>query len=79
MTITAMKWRVRNDFRATFKCENCGNEGDARGYSDSYFYGTVMPNAICPKCGKNRHEETEEELKARTGRSFHLDWYRSKE
>lgn len=60
----------RNDFKAVFVCSECGYEFEARGYSDANYYNNVMPNAICPKCGKNSHGETEEELTTRLGRTY---------
>lgn len=57
----------RNDFKALYQCSQCGHQFEAWGYSDHNFYNNVMPNAICPKCGKNSKGETEEQLKERTG------------
>lgn len=73
MIIVKETYRSRNDFKAVYKCELCGHEQEGWGYSDGFFYGTVMPNAICPKCGKNSKCETPEECKARMGRNFFLD------
>ena len=72
MIITKETYRSRNDFKAIFKCEKCGHEFEAWGYSDGWYYGTVMPNAICPKCGLNSQGETEEELQKRMGRTFEI-------
>ena len=73
MIIVKETYRSRNDFKAVYKCDKCGHEQEGWGYSDGFFYGTVMPNAICPKCGKNSHGEDEEQLKARMGITFKLD------
>lgn len=73
MIITKETYRSRNDFKAIYKCDQCGHEQEGWGYADGFFYGTVMPNAICPKCGKNSHGETEEELEKRMGRTFKLE------
>ena len=73
MIIVKETYRNRNDFTALYKCDQCGHEQAGWGYSDAFFYGTVLPNAICPKCGRNSKGETAEELKKRVGRLFVLD------
>ena len=73
MIIVKETYRSRNDFKAVYKCELCGHEQEGWGYSDGFFYCTVMPNAICPKCGKNSKGETPDECKTRMGRDFLLD------
>ena len=73
MIITQVTYQHRNDFRAIYKCDQCGHEQEGWGYSDGFFYDTVMPNALCPKCGKNSYGENAEQLKARLGRIFALD------
>ncbi len=70
MTIKNITYRYRNDFKAVFQCDKCGYEYEAWGYSDANYYDNVLPNAICPKCGLNAQGETEEQLKARTGRFY---------
>lgn len=67
MNILKITYSNRNDFKAVFACPLCGHEYEAWGYSDANFYNNVMPNAICPKCGKNSLGETEEESKKRLG------------
>lgn len=57
----------RNDFKAIFQCPKCKHEYEAWGYSDHNFYCNVMPNAICPKCGRNSKGENAEELEKRQG------------
>ena len=66
-------YRIRNDFKAVYQCDQCNHEQEGWGYADSFFYSTVMPNAICPKCGRNSKGETEKELESRMGRTFRLD------
>ena len=73
MIIVKETYRSRNDFKAIYKCDQCGHEQEGWGYSDGFFYGTVMPNALCPKCGKNSYGETAEQLKSRLGQIFALD------
>ena len=73
MFIVKETYRSRNDFKAIFKCDKCGFEKEGWGYSDEFFYGTVMPNAICPMCQMNSRGETAEQLKIRMGREFVLD------
>ncbi len=72
MNIKKINRSANNDFWATFVCPICGYEFDARGYSDGFYYNTVMPNAICPECHVNSHNETEEQLTARMGRTFRI-------
>lgn len=72
MNIKKITYSSRNDFKAIFYCPVCGHEFEAWGYSDSNYYNNVMPNAICPQCGKNSLGETEEELKARLGRIYKI-------
>lgn len=62
----------RNDFKAIFNCPSCNYKYEAWGYSDGNFYNNVMPNAICPKCGKNEKGETENELKTRLGHTYRI-------
>lgn len=73
MIVTKYTYSHRNDFKAIYKCDQCGHEQEGWGYSDDFFYDTVLPNAICPKCGKNSKGETAEELQKRMGRLFALD------
>ena len=62
----------RNDFKAIFVCPLCEHEYEAWGSSDANFYENVMPNAICSTCGKNSLGETEEQLRARLGRTYRI-------
>ena len=43
----------RRDFYAIYECEHCGYEYEDSGYDDAYFHNTVIPEKICPKCGKS--------------------------
>ena len=70
MKIKDITYSNRNDFKAVFMCEKCKHEFEAWGYSDTNYYNYVIPNAICPNCGLNSNGETEEQLKARTGRTY---------
>ena len=72
MKAIKVTYQHRNDFKAVFKCELCGHEYEAWGYSDDYFLNTVMPNATCPACWKNSLGETPAECEARMGREFHI-------
>ena len=72
MNIKEITYSNRNDFKAIFTCPLCAHEFEAWGYSDGNYYFNVVPNAICPKCGKNSLGETEEELKARVGRTYRI-------
>lgn len=62
----------RNDFKAIFSCPLCNHEYEAWGYSDGNFFNNVMPNAICPKCGKNEQGEDEQALESRLGHTVRI-------
>lgn len=70
MEIKKITYKSRNDFKAIFQCERCGNEFEAWGYSDDYYYNNVLPNALCPKCGTNSHGENADQLETRAGRLY---------
>lgn len=72
MKIKEITYSKRNDFKAIFICPKCNHEYEAWGYSDGNFYENVMPNAICPECGKNEKGETESELEARLGHTYRI-------
>ena len=72
MNIKDITYSHNNDFKAVFVCPICKCEFESWGYSDANFYNNVMPNAICRKCGKNSHGETEAELQKRLGRVYHI-------
>ena len=65
MKLVKITWRNRNDFYADYKCEHCGKVFEADGYNDDNFFDNVIPNVICPHCGKSSSGETEEEQKKR--------------
>lgn len=67
MKIKEITYSNRNDFKAIFTCPMCNHEYEAWGYSDGNFYNNVMPNAICPHCGKNENGEDEKSLEERLG------------
>ena len=70
MKIKNITYSNRNDFRAAFICELCKHEFISWGYSDANYYNNVLPNAICPKCGKNSKGETKAQLIKRVGRTY---------
>ena len=70
MKIKIITYRDRNDFKAVFRCERCGDEFEAWGYSDAYYYDNVVPNALCRSCGLNSRGENREQLTERTGRVY---------
>jgi len=72
MKIKEITYRNRFDFKAIFQCEHCNYEFKQWGYDDKNYHDNVIPNAICPKCGLNSHNETESELEARTGRKYRI-------
>lgn len=73
MKLNKFTYHHRNDFKGIYECELCGYTKEGWGYSDANFYDNVIPNAICPNCRKNGKGETEEQLKNRVGRTYHLD------
>ena len=52
MRIKEIKSQNRRDFYAIFKCEHCGYTEERSGYDDEYFHRKVIPDMVCPKCGK---------------------------
>lgn len=54
MKIKQINSRNRRDFYADYECENCGHiEMNMSGYDDAHFHNSVIPNMICPSCGKS--------------------------
>jgi len=51
MKIKKITDQIRRDFWCIYECEHCGHEEKGRGYDDSYFHQTVVPDKKCPKCG----------------------------
>ncbi len=42
----------RRDFTAVYECEHCGYEEEGSGYDDAFFHNKIIPDKVCPKCGK---------------------------
>lgn len=57
MRIKIIHSQYRRDFKATYKCEHCGNEVIDFGYDDRNFHNNVVPNMECTKCGKKANED----------------------
>jgi ABC-type ATPase with predicted acetyltransferase domain len=72
MKIVDVLYSSRNDYKAKWQCEQCGHKIDAWGYQDYNFNANVIPNAICPKCGKSATGETKEDQQERIGRVYQL-------
>lgn len=72
MQIKEVKYQSRNDFKADFICEHCGNIFEKFGYDDANYHNNVIPNAICPKCGLNSLKETKEVALENTGRNYYI-------
>jgi len=72
MKIKEITYSNRNDFKAIFTCPMCNHEYESWGYSDGNFYNNVMPNAICPHCGKNEKGEDEKSLEERLGHTVRI-------
>ena len=47
----------RRDFQAIYECEHCGYTEKSCGYDDEFFHREVIPNKVCPKCGKKAGED----------------------
>ena len=59
------------DYYANFECEHCGFiSKEVPCYDDYNFDNNVIPNALCPKCGKSSNGETAEEQQKRLGRTY---------
>ncbi len=52
MKIETIIFQSRRDFTAIYKCEHCGYTLKGSGYDDTNFHQNVIPNMLCPKCGK---------------------------
>ncbi len=57
MKIKKIIRQYRRDFRAVYECEHCGYEKEDRGYDDWNFHHNVIPNMVCPQCGRKAGEE----------------------
>lgn len=56
MKIKEIKSQNRRDFYAVFECEHCGHTMERSGYDDEYFHKHVIPDMVCPVCGKKAPE-----------------------
>jgi len=56
MKIKEITFQNRRDFKAIFICDGCGHESSGFGYDDANFHQNVIPEMICPKCGKTEKE-----------------------
>ncbi|MCK9273431.1 hypothetical protein M0P65_07890 [Candidatus Gracilibacteria bacterium] len=56
MRIKEITSQNRRDFQAIYECEHCGFTERDYGYDDTYFHQTVIPNKVCPQCGKKAGE-----------------------
>ena len=52
MRIKEITYQNRRDFKAIFECEHCGHTREEWGYDDANFHNNVIPNKVCPVCGK---------------------------
>lgn len=53
MKIKKITYQHRRDFKAIFRCEECGFEQESWGYDDRNFHDNVVPKIKCGKCGKS--------------------------
>lgn len=42
----------RRDFNAIYECDHCGHTLESYGYDDENFHQNVVPEMVCPECGK---------------------------
>lgn len=56
MRIKEIISQYRRDFTALYECEHCGFKKKDRGYDDANFHNNVVPNMVCPECGKKAGE-----------------------
>ena len=56
MKIKTILNQHRRDFQAIYECEYCGHTHEGSGYDDAYFHNTVIPDMVCPECGKKAGE-----------------------
>lgn len=52
MRIKKKLWQHRRDFEAIYECEHCGYTEKRGGYDDKNFHENVIPEMVCPRCGK---------------------------
>ncbi|MEG0692436.1 MAG: hypothetical protein RR444_05075 [Oscillospiraceae bacterium] len=56
MRIKEILEQHRRDFIALYECEHCGYAENGQGYDDANFHNNVIPNMVCPQCGKKAKE-----------------------
>lgn len=56
MRIKEILSQNRRDFRAIYECEHCGYTKEDNGYDDANFHNNVIPDMVCPECGKKASE-----------------------
>ena len=56
MKIKKILSQNRRDFHAIYECEHCGHTHEGSGYDDHYFHHKVIPDMVCPVCGKKADE-----------------------
>jgi len=56
MIIKKIIYQHRRDFRAIYKCEQCGYEKEDCGYDDRNFHDNVIPKMKCEQCGKSTND-----------------------
>ena len=47
----------RRDFHAIYECEHCGHTHEGYGYDDAHFHNHVIPDMVCPVCGKKAGDD----------------------
>ncbi|MBR5414156.1 MAG: hypothetical protein IK114_14180 [Fibrobacter sp.] len=47
----------RRDFYAIYECEHCGHTHEGSGYDDAHFHHNVIPDMVCPVCGKKAGDD----------------------
>ena len=52
MRIKNIIWQHRQDFKAEYECEHCGDIIIGGGYDDLNFHQNVIPKMVCKNCGK---------------------------
>lgn len=57
MKIKRITDQIRRDFTAIYECEHCEFEQERRGYDDTNFHQNVVPNMVCPGCGKKASDD----------------------
>ena len=58
MRIKKIVEQTRRDFTAVYECDHddCDHEETGSGYDDKFFHETVVPDMVCPKCGRKAGE-----------------------